>query len=140
VFPAGAYWGGPQWPAVRGGDDLDVAAVVFAFARPPQVHSGCGSRGPAPVGFDHGPVDVDMGVAGHLRCQQYRFQARGLGGEDVDAFVEVVVGGGLADAVVACQLGQSGAVEEPADDQDRLFEAAQRPGSRAGTAALAFGA
>jgi hypothetical protein len=28
VFAAGAYFGGPQWSAVGGGDDLDVPAMV----------------------------------------------------------------------------------------------------------------
>jgi hypothetical protein len=66
-------------------------------------------------------------------------QARGLAGEDVDAFVQVVVGGGFADPVVGGKLFDSGAVKEPADDQDRLLETAQRPGVGAGAAAEPFG-
>lgn len=57
----------------------------------------------------------------------------------VDAFVQVVVAGGAADGVVGGQLGHAGAVQEPADDQHRLFEAAQRPAAGTGTAAEAFG-
>jgi hypothetical protein len=37
VLAAGSYLGGPDRPAVWGGDDLDVAAVVGLFCRPPQV-------------------------------------------------------------------------------------------------------
>ena len=40
VLAARAHVGGPQRPAVRGGDDLDVAAVMVVLARPPQIHPG----------------------------------------------------------------------------------------------------
>ena len=40
VFTARAYVRGPQRPAVRGRDDLDVSAVVLVFPAPPQVHPG----------------------------------------------------------------------------------------------------
>jgi len=62
-----------------------------------------------------------------------------LRGEHVDAFVQIVVGRCLADRVVGGKLREAGAVAEPADDQDRLFEAAQGPGAGAGSAPQAFG-
>jgi hypothetical protein len=37
VFAAGTYVADPQRPAVRGGDDLDVAAVVFMLSGPSRV-------------------------------------------------------------------------------------------------------
>ncbi len=48
-----------------------------------------------------------------------------LGGQDVDAFVEVGVGGALADVVVGGELAYPGAVQEPAQYQDGLPERAQ---------------
>src|SRR6266480_5890791 len=62
---------------------------------------GGGTWGAAPVGLDQGPVDVDVVVAGHLRREQRRFQGRRLGGQHADTLVQVVVGGGPADRVVA---------------------------------------
>jgi hypothetical protein len=51
--------------------------------------------------------------------------------------VEVVIRGGLADRVVAGQLGYPGVIEEPTQDQDRLVERAPCSGVGAGTASQA---
>jgi hypothetical protein len=59
-------------------------------------------------------------------------QAGFAGGEYVDALVQVPVGGAAGDRVVGGELGQAGAVEEPAQDEYRLREAAQRPGALVG--------
>jgi hypothetical protein len=98
-----------------------------------------GPGGAATVGLDQRAVDVDVVVAGHLRGEQRRMQTRRRSSQRVDALVEIVVGGGPADRVVDGQLGDPGAVQKPADDQDRLFEAAQSAGAGAGPASLAFG-
>jgi hypothetical protein len=79
-----------------------------------------------------------MGIVGHLRCQQRRLYRWGVGCEYPDALVQVGVGGGAADRVVDGQLLDPSAVQEPADDQDRLLEAAQGPGAAAGAAPQAF--
>src|SRR3954451_16099409 len=46
VLAAGPDRRRPQRPAVRGGNDLHVAAVAAVLARPPQVHPAAGSVGP----------------------------------------------------------------------------------------------
>jgi hypothetical protein len=58
----------------------------------------------APVGFDQRAVDDDVVMTGHLRRQQRSLQAGRTGGEGVDALVQMLVGGGLADRVVTGQL------------------------------------
>ena len=70
VFPPGAHVGGPQRPAVGGGDDLDVSAVMLVLAAPPQVHAGGGAGSVDPVGLDEGAVHDYVGVAGSLGRQQ----------------------------------------------------------------------
>jgi hypothetical protein len=78
-------------------------------------------------------------VAGHLRGQQRRLQFRGPVGEGVDAFVQVVIRGGLTDRVVGGQLRQPGAVEKPAQNKHRLGETGQGAGAATGAAPQAFG-
>jgi hypothetical protein len=71
---------------------------------------------------------------------QQRTPQPGCGrGEDVDALVQMPVGRRGADPVVGGQLGQPGAVEEPAQDQHRLAVAAQRPPPASGASAPALG-
>ena len=53
--------------------------------------------------------------------------------------MQVGVAGRPADLVVDGQLGDPGAVEQPAQDQDRLPVTAQRPGSGPGPEPPAFG-
>src|SRR3954462_3916668 len=146
VFPAGPHARGPDRPAVGGGQHLDVAAVGGVLARPPQVHPQLGpaaaagrARRGTPVGADQGAVELHMRVTGGAGGQQRTAQPRGLGGEDVDALVQIAVDGRGADRVVGGQLGQPGAVDEPAQDQHRLPVAAQRAASGAGAASAAFG-
>src|SRR5437660_6340557 len=107
--------------------------------RPPEIDAGGGAGDCTPVGLDQGAIDVDVGVPGRLRRQQSGLQLRGEGGENGDALVEVGVRGGLADGVVHGQLFDAGAIEEPADDQDRLLEAAQGAAVLTGTPAQPFG-
>src|SRR4051812_19725646 len=80
-----------------------------------------------------------MGVPGGAGGQQRTTQPRRGHGEGVDALVQIPVGRGAADAVVAGQLRQPGAVEKPAQHQHRLPVAAQRPAPTAGAAAPSFG-
>jgi len=67
-------------------------------------------------------------------------QVGSLGREDVDALVQVVIRGGLADRVVAGQLRQTGVIQKPAPHEHRLFEAAQAAGRGAGATSDALGA
>jgi len=124
----------------RGRDDLDVAAVVVMLARPPQVYAGCRARRGHPIGSDQRAVEVDVAVACSLRCQQRPVQARAVCSEHADAFVQVPVGRGGADRVVRGQLRHSCAVEEPAQQEHGLGEAAQRTAAATGASSLAFGA
>lgn len=62
-----------------------------------------------------------------------------MGGEHSDAFVQVGVSGRAAELVVDGELGDPGAVEQPAQHQDRLPVAAQRPGSGSGPESSPFG-
>jgi hypothetical protein len=60
---------------------------------------------------------------------QYLIQIGGLLSEDVDAFVEVAVAGGLGDARVAGQAVHTATLAEPAQDQHRLAKRPQHPGA-----------
>jgi hypothetical protein len=79
------------------GDDLHISAVVGMFARLPQVHAWRRARGGGPVGFDQGAVDAHVAVPGGHGGRQRPVQARRPGDQEVDAFVQVVLAGGLAD-------------------------------------------
>jgi hypothetical protein len=113
---------------------------------PPQVHlslgpvaAGSRTRNADPVGADQGAVHGDVRMTGGAGGQQCPTQPRRCRGEHVDALVQVPVGRRGADPVVDGQLGQPGAVEEPAQHQHRLPIAAQRPPPTSGAAAAAFG-
>jgi Prokaryotic E2 family E len=108
VHGAGLGMGDPQREPVRGEDGLDVAAVTVRLA------------------------GGESGVFGPFQ----RFaQVRGLAGEDLDDLVQVPVGGGPRDAVIAGQGVRAGAVAEPAQHQHGLPEAGQRPAPRGCAAA-----
>ena len=113
--------------------------MVAVFARPPEIHSAGWTGGRDPIGLDECAIDDDVRVSDLLRLPQRRFQTRRRRGQDVDALVQIVVGGGTADAVVDGQLSKAGAVEKPSQDEYRLLEAAQRPGPGTSAAPLAFG-
>src|SRR5690606_21801781 len=139
MLAAGAYLGTPQRKAVRGGDDLHVAAMVVVLSGPPQVHPFGGAGRADAVGLDQRAVDDHVAVAGGLGRQQRPVQAGSLRGKHVDALLQVVIARGLADLVVPDQLADPGAVEEPAQDQHRLLEAAQHPAAPSGATPEAFG-
>jgi hypothetical protein len=84
---------------------------------------GVGAGSPAPVGGDQRPVDDHVIAFGCLGGQQRPVQTRRLRGEQVDALVQVAVGGRAAGRVVRGRLSDPGAVEEPPQDHHRLFEA-----------------
>src|SRR4051794_24240599 len=70
-------------------DDLYVAAVDGMLAGEPQVVAGVGVLHSAAVGVNEGAVDGPVGPAGGLAALEYLMQVRRLGGEGVDAFVQV---------------------------------------------------
>jgi len=127
-----------------GGDDLHVPAVVVVLSRPPWIHPWCRSRGAAPVNLDQGSVDIDVGVAGHLRCRQDRAQTRCVGGEHGDALVQVGESGcrPAAGTAPGSPAGSSPANLVPALVPRRRHSACRRPdrnntvSSRAGRAAV----
>jgi hypothetical protein len=106
--------------------------MVLVFSGPPQV-CAVGARGGDAVGSDDRTVEVQVRQPGCLRTLQRGREVRCAGGQDGQPFVEVAVGGGDRQAVVASELGQSGAVEEPAQHEHPLAEAAQRAPALAGS-------
>lgn len=87
-----------------------------------------------PVGGDQGAVEDYVGVAGGESAAEYVGQLRGLGGEDVDAFVEIAVPGGEGDPCIAGQHCQWGVLPEPAQDEDGVLERGRGASSAATTA------
>lgn len=102
--------------------------MVLVFPGPPQI-GAVGAGVCAAVGEHDGAVQVQMPVTGDFGRSHGLGQVRGAGGQGDDAFVQVVVGGGLPDPVIDGELRHPGAVQEPADHQHRLPVAAQRPPS-----------
>jgi hypothetical protein len=88
--------------------------MMPVFSGPPQV-CAVEARGGDAVGADDGAVEVQV-------CQPGRL-----------SLVEVAVCGGNRHPIVAGELSQAGAVEEPAQDEHGLFEAAQRTPPLAGS-------
>ncbi len=128
--------GDPQGEPVRGGDELDVRAESAVFSGVPQMDRGAlgadGGVGDA-VGGDQGAVDDDVGSARGEAFTQHVGKFRRLGGEHVDAFVEVPVAGGDRDAGIACQGRDRCALPEPAQYQHRVRERGQCASAAAGT-------
>ncbi|MGI5254086.1 hypothetical protein [Actinacidiphila glaucinigra] len=91
------------------------------FLAEPQVVAVLADPGDA-VGLDQRAVQDHVGHALAPAAVQDLVQVRGLGGENVDAFVEVPVAGGLGDAGVAGQAVHAAAFAEPAQDQHGLTE------------------
>jgi hypothetical protein len=136
VLAAGPDRRDPERSAVGCGNDLDVAAVVLALARPPQVGLVRAGGGGA-IGTDDGAVEVEACEAGRGRALPCGGQVRGVVGEHGQPFVEVAVGRRDGDPVVAGELSQPGTVQEPAQDQHALCERPQGAGALAGPETLA---
>src|SRR3981189_1689666 len=100
-------------PADRIKGAYGVADAVFA--RPPQVHTFVGP------GVRTRSVSIRVPSMEVWLCPAI-FAARKPGGGSRQSFLEIGVHGGLADHVVRGQLGHSGAVEKPAQHQDRLLQ------------------
>lgn len=94
---------------------------------------------PAAVGGDDGAVQDQVGEALIDGAPQDLVQVGCLIGQDVDDLVDVAVGGGAGDAVVAAEGGPVGAVAKPVQSHHRLRKAGQRPRTRAGAQSPAFG-
>ena len=100
-------------------DDLDVAAVAVVLARPPEMHPPPLAATPAvrralhanAVGRHQCSVQVHVRMAGGVGGQQRRAQLGWLGSQDVQGLVDVAVGRGDADGVVAGQSLHLGGVE-----------------------------
>ena len=120
------------------GQELHVAAERLVFLAEPQVVAVVADPGEA-VGLDQGAVQDHVRHALAPAAVQDVVQVGGLVGEDVDAFVEVAVAGGLGDAGVAGQAVHAAALAEPAQDQHGLAERAQRPRCPAGCRSAADG-
>lgn len=109
--------------AGRIAQDLDVAAVSLVLAAVPRLGAG---RAVWPVrlsGRDEGAVQAHVRPVLLSRRGQDVVQLRGTSGDDVDALVQVPVGGRGQDTGVAGQDGDPGGIHEPAHHQVRM-----RPG------------
>lgn len=94
-------------------------------------------RSASEVAGDQRPVQGQIGQAIGLRLHQGFVQIRGLGGQHVDALVQVPVGGGLGQSVIGGQGCYAGAVAVPAQHQFRLGPGRARPLERAQIVGLA---
>ncbi|WP_394805494.1 hypothetical protein [Streptomyces althioticus] len=92
----------------------------------------------AGVDLDQSAVQQEMAVTGTLRRSEGPFQGGRLGLQGVDSFVQVAVAGALREPVVAGELGDAGAVDEPAQHHHRLAERGEQPGRTARTAVPAI--
>ena len=117
--------GDPQWGAVRGGQELDVAAEGVVFTGVPQVGAGGAGAGD-PVTGDQGAVEDHVAEPLVVAAAQHLVQVRSPSREHVDALVQIPVAGGLADAGVAGQAVHAASVAKPAQHQHRLTETTQR--------------
>src|SRR5690606_7917056 len=66
-------------------------------------------------------------------------QAQGRGGEDFEAFPQVVIGGSRGQVVVGGELGDAGAVDEEPEHEHRLRPGRQSPGAFPGADGAAVG-
>lgn len=94
---------------------------VHLFARGAQVGAGDA------VALDQRAVQEQMVHALLPALGKDSVQVRGLFGQDVDAFVQVAVAGGLRNTRIPGQAVHTRAVAEPAQHQHRLPERPQRP-------------
>ena len=92
-----------------------------------------------PVGGDDRPVQDHVRDSLALGPLQRLAQPGGLAGEHGDDLVQVAVGGGPRDAMVAGESIGGGAIAEPPHSQHGLPEAGQRPAAARGAAAVALG-
>lgn len=103
------------------GKELDVGAVVVLVRRVPHIGTALTWLG-APGSSEDLAFEDGQRLVPVTQFAQHLLQLRGLGGEYVDAFVYVTIGGGQADGMVAGQGIGTAAVTEPAQDHHRLTE------------------
>jgi hypothetical protein len=104
---------------------FDDQGCAEAFAR--FLDGRAWTHAEGPVALDDRTVQDHVGKALVFGPFQRLAQAWGLSGEHRDDLLQVPVGGGPRDAVIAGQGVGGGAVAEPPQPQDRLLEAGQRP-------------
>lgn len=90
--------------------------VVLVLTGVPQVVAVGPAFGES-VGGDQCPLQGQVGQLLGVRGGQDLVQLRCLAGEHVDVLVQVAVGGGLGEAVIAGQVGDPARVAEPAQDE-----------------------
>jgi hypothetical protein len=100
--------------------------VVLVFSAPPQV-GAVRAGGGDPVDTEHGAIEIEMTGSVALGFGRRGGRVWRLGDQYVDALMQVVVDGALADGIADGQLPDSRAVQKPAQHQNRLLE---RPASR----------
>jgi hypothetical protein len=95
---------------------VDVVPTDDLLARVPQVVPGIGAGGD-PVGGHQGAVQAQEGHSGVVRSREDLIQVRCVGGDHVQPFVQVLVGGRDAQAGIAGQQSQVQSVTQPAQDE-----------------------
>jgi len=98
----------------------------MVLSRPPQVDPDGRAESRRSIGADQGAIQVHVAVPSQPGGEQRTVHARRGRGEHVDGFVQVAVGGRGAELVVGGELGDPGAVEEPAQHQHGVAVTPQR--------------
>nr|WP_245765736.1 hypothetical protein [Nonomuraea jiangxiensis] len=130
VDGAGFDFADPQGQAIWCREGLEVAGVLVGLAGVPGV-DGFAIDADGLLGA---AVDGNQGAVQDHICQSFGLGAvKGVGKiwclicENLDSLVDVAVGGGPGDAVIAAKLGDVVPAAEPAQHHDRLPEGAQDP-------------
>lgn len=116
--------------AVRSGEELYVAAEALVLAGVPGVDllAFHAQRYPGKaVGGDQGAIQDHVVHPLFPAAFQHLVYVWGMGGQDVDAFVQVAVSRGLRGAGVPGQAVHAAALTKPAQHQHGLAEGTQRP-------------
>ncbi|WP_262009218.1 hypothetical protein [Streptomyces sp. FIT100] len=120
---AGLDVGDAKRGAVRGGQELNVAIECLVFLAVPQVIAVVADTGEEAC-FGESAVEDHVGHALASALVQDLVQVRGVGGEDVDAFMQGALVGGLGYAGVAGQAVDASA--ESAQHQHGFVERVER--------------
>jgi hypothetical protein len=131
----------PQRQPTRCRQRLEVAGVLVGLARIP----GVDGLALDADGLLAAAIDGDQSAVQDQERQSLGFgavesfgQIRRLSCENLDTLVDVAVGGGPGDAVVAAEFGHVALTAEPAHHHDRLPERAQDPAAVRGATQSAF--
>jgi hypothetical protein len=104
----------------------------------PQVMTGHRVDRAAAIGADERAVQRHVGPARGRTGGKHLVQVRRLGGEHIDALVQIAVAGGQRNPGVGGEHPHIGVLAEPAQHQHRLGRAGRGTGANAGAPAQPF--